>query len=93
MAVWALRAGCIGLIIGISGLLTNRAGGTPWVLLVGAVIWIVSSAVTLTGAIRARNQIGLVRPWFWKLRFWLISDSLRRRNREPRDLERLNASR
>jgi hypothetical protein len=50
LAVWALRVGCVGVAVGITGLVVLAFGFTPWVLATGVIIWLVAAAVTLTGS-------------------------------------------
>ncbi len=76
MAVWALRVGYLGLIVGIVGLIVLLSGSTPWILAVGALIWLAAAAVTLTGFFLARNQLREPRPGYWPMRFMLIRDSI-----------------
>ena len=69
MAVWALRAGYVGLAVGILGLILFLSGSTPWVLIAGAIIWLAAAAVTLTGFFWARHELPEPRPgWFWSMR-------------------------
>jgi hypothetical protein len=79
MAVWALRVGYLGLGVGIVGLIVLASGSTPWVLGVGAIIWLVAAAVTVTGVFRARNELPKPRPGLWPMRFMIIHDTLRAR--------------
>ena len=76
MAVWALRVGYLGLIVGIVGLIVMVSGSTPWILAVGALIWLAAAAVTLTGFFLARNQLPEPRPGYWSMRFMLIRDTI-----------------
>src|SRR5580658_5417301 len=57
MAVWALRVGYVGLAVAIAGLIVKALESTPWVLAVGAIIWLAAGAVTLTGFFRARREL------------------------------------
>jgi hypothetical protein len=77
MAVWALRVGYLGLIIGIVGLIVLASGSTPWVLGVGALVWLAAAAVTLTGVFSARRGLPEPRPGLWAIRFMLIHDTVR----------------
>jgi hypothetical protein len=82
MAVWALRVGSAGLAVVIVGVIVLSAGSTPWVLALGAVIWLAAAAVTLTGVVRARGQLPEPRPGWWSLRFMLIHDTVHARPAE-----------
>jgi hypothetical protein len=64
------------------GVIVLSAGSTPWVLGLGAVIWLAAAAVTLTGVVRARGELPEPRPGWWSLRFMLIHDTLHERPAE-----------
>ena len=76
MAVWALRVGYLALAIAIAGLILTLSGSTPWVLAVGAVIWLATAPVTLTGFFMARLELPEPRPGYWSMRFMLIHDTV-----------------
>ncbi len=80
MAVWALRVGYAGLAVGIAGVIVLSLGSTPWVLAVGAIIWLGAAAVTLTGFFWSRNELPEPRPGYWSMRFMLIQDTVRSRS-------------
>jgi hypothetical protein len=80
MAVWALRAGYVGLIVAIVGLIVMSSGSTPWVLAVGVLIWLAAAAVTLTGFLWCRHELPEPRPGYWSMRFMLIRDTVRARS-------------
>ena len=81
MAVWALRVGYVGLVVGVAGLIVMLPlGSTPWVLAVGVIIWLAAAVVTLTGFIRARHELPEPRPGYWPMRFMLIHDSVHARS-------------
>jgi hypothetical protein len=80
MAVWALRVGYLGLSVGIVGLIVLVSGSTPWVLAIGAIIWLAAAAVTLTGFFRARHELPDPRPGYWSMRFMLIYDTIHARS-------------
>jgi hypothetical protein len=84
MAVWALRAGYAGLAVGIVGVVALATGSTPWVLAVGVVIWLAAAAVTLTGVVRARQELPEPRPGWWSMRFILIHDTVHARSTAAR---------
>jgi hypothetical protein len=84
MAVWALRVGYVGLAVGIAGLIVLSLGSTPWVLAGGAIIWLASAAVTLTGFFWSRRELPEPRPGFWSMRFMLIHDTIRAQSRVQR---------
>lgn len=71
--------GYFGLVVGIAGLIVTLSGSTPWVLVAGLTIWIVSAAVTLTGFFWARHALSGPRPGLWSMRFMLIHDSVHAR--------------
>ena len=72
MAVWALRVGYVGLVIGIAGLIVVLLGFTPWILAVGVITWLAAATVTLTGVLWSRHELSEPRPGFWSMRFMLI---------------------
>ena len=76
MAVWALRVGYFGLAVIIGGLIVLLSGSTPWVLAVGALIWLAAAAVTLIGFFLARHELPEPRPGLWPMRFMLIHDTI-----------------
>ena len=76
MAVWALRVGFFGLAVAIVGVIVVLSGSTPWVLAVGAIIWLAAAAVTLTGFLFARRELSEPRPGYWSMRFMLIHDTV-----------------
>ena len=80
MAVWALRVGYLGLIVGIAGLVVMLSGSTPWVLAAGVIIWLAAAAVTLTGVFRARHDLPEPRPGLWPMRFMLLRDTVHARS-------------
>jgi hypothetical protein len=76
MAVWALRVGYLALAVALAGVIVLLSGSTPWVLAIGVIGWLAAAAVTLTGFVRARNELSEPRPGFWSMRFMLIHDSV-----------------
>jgi hypothetical protein len=87
MAVWALRVGYLGLSVGVVGLIVMVSGSTPWVLAIGAIIWLAAAVVTLTGFFLARQELPEPRPGYWSMRFMLIHDTVHARSldQERRD--------
>jgi hypothetical protein len=83
MTVWALRVGFVGLAVAVAGVVVLVRGGTPWVLAVGAVIWLAAAGVTLTGVFRARGELPEPRPGWWSMRFMLLHDTVRTRSSVP----------
>ena len=79
MAVWALRAGYVGLAVAIAGIIVMSSGSTPWLLAVGVIIWLASAAVTLTGFFRSRHELPEPRPGYWSMRFMLIHATIHAR--------------
>ena len=79
MAVWSLRVGYLGLIVGIAGLVVMLSGSTPWILAAGVIIWLAAAAVTLTGVFRARHDLPEPRPGLWPMRFMLLRDTVHTR--------------
>lgn len=77
--MWALRAGYVGLVIGLAGLLAMLSGSTPWVLFAGLIIWILAALATLAEFFWAREELPDPRPGFWSMRFMLIHDSVHAR--------------
>jgi hypothetical protein len=80
MAVWALRVGFFAVAIMLAGVIVLSSGGTPWVLAVGVIFWVVCAAVTLTGFLLARHDLPEPRPGLWSMRFMLIHDTVRARS-------------
>ena len=80
MAVWSLRVGYVGLVVAIAGLIALLAGSTPWVLAVGAIIWLAAAAVTLAGVFWSRHELAEPRPGYWPMRFMLIHDTVHARS-------------
>ena len=80
MAVWALRAGYVGLAVAIAGLIVMLSGSTPWILAVGVIIWLAAAAVTLVGFFWSRHALAEPRPGYWSMRFMLIHDSVHTRS-------------
>jgi hypothetical protein len=83
-AVWALRVGCVGLGVGIVGLVVMLLGSTPWVLAVGAIIWLAAAAVTLAEFFWSRQELPEPRPGYWSMRFMLIHDTVHGRSSAQR---------
>jgi hypothetical protein len=79
MAVWTLRAGYAGLVVGLAGLIMTLSGSTPWVLFAGVIIWLIAAVATLTGFFRARHELPDPRPGYWSMRFMLIHDTVHAR--------------
>ena len=80
MAVWALRGGYVGLAVAIAGLIVMFLGSTPWVLAVGAIVWLAAAAVTLAGVFWSRHELPEPRPGYWSMRFMLIHDTVHARS-------------
>ena len=77
MAVWALRCGYAALAVALVGVIVLVSGSTPWVLAVGAILWLACAAVTVTGVFWARHELPEPRPdWFWTMRWMLIRDTV-----------------
>ena len=76
LAVWALRAGYVGLAVAATGLVAMWFGSSPWVLAVGMVVWLAAAAVTLAGFLWSRHELPEPRPTFWSMRFMLIHDTV-----------------
>ena len=56
MAVWALRVGFVGLAVAMAGLNVMLLGSTPWVLAVGAIIWLAAGALIAAPPARGQGQ-------------------------------------
>ena len=80
MAVWALRVGYFALAVAVAGIIVVSLGSTPWVVAVGAIIWLASAAVTLAGFFWSRHALPEPRPGYWSMRFMLIQDTVRARS-------------
>ena len=78
MAVWALRAGYLGLGVAVAGLISLAFGSTSWVLAAGVIVWLATVPVTLTGFLWARHELPVPRPRLWPMRLMLIHDSVHR---------------
>jgi hypothetical protein len=76
MAVWALRVGYVGLAVAIAGLIVRSLGSRPWVLAIGAFIWLAAAAVTLAGVFWSRQELPEPRPGYWSMRFMLLHDTV-----------------
>ncbi len=76
VAGWALRVGYVGLAVAIAGLIVMLLGSTPWVLAVGAIVWLAAAAVTLAGFLWSRHELPEPRPGYWSMRFMLIHDTV-----------------
>ena len=79
MAVWALRVGYLALVVVVAGLIAMLSGSTPWVLAGGVIFWLAAAAVTVTGFLRARQELPEPRPGFWSIRLMLIHDTVHAR--------------
>jgi hypothetical protein len=79
-AVWALRAGYVGLAVAAVGLTVLLLGSTPWILGVGVVIWLIAAAVTATGFLWSRHDLAETPPGFWSMRIMLLHDSVHARS-------------
>jgi hypothetical protein len=84
MAVWALRVGYAGLAVAIAGLIVMSTVSTRWVLAVGVIIWLASSAVTLAGFFWSRHELPAPEPGYWSMRFMLIHDTVHARSSAQR---------
>lgn len=80
MAVWALRVGYVGLVIVIAGVIVLVSGSTPWVLAVGAIVWLAAAVVTLVEVFSARHELSEPRPGLWPMRWMLLHDTVRARS-------------
>ena len=80
MAVWALRVGYVGLAVAVAGLIVMSSGSTPWVLAVGALIWLAAAVVTLAGVFWSRHELPEPLPGYWSMRFMLIHDTIHARS-------------
>jgi len=76
IAVWALRAGYVGLAVAIAGLIVMLSGSTPWILAGGVISWLATVPVILTGFLWARHELPEPRPGLWSMRLMLIRDSI-----------------
>lgn len=84
MAVWALRVGYGGLALAIAGLIVRSLESTPWVLVVGVIIWLAAAAATLAGFFWSRHELPEPRPGYWSMRFMLIHDTVHPRSSAQR---------
>jgi hypothetical protein len=84
MAVWALRVGYGGLVVGIAGLVLLLLGSTPWLLAAGLFIWLAAAAVTMSGFFWARHELPEPRPGYWSMRLMIIHDTVHARSSAPR---------
>ncbi|MGD0392136.1 MAG: hypothetical protein ABSC41_05785 [Acidimicrobiales bacterium] len=76
MAVWALRVGYVGLAVAIAGIIVMSLGSTPWVLVIGVIMWLATAAVTLAGFFWSRHDLPEPRPGYWSMRLMLIHDTV-----------------
>ncbi len=84
MAVWALRAGYVGLAAALVGLIAVLLGTSPWLLAVGVIIWLAAAIVLAAGFVRSLHEFPEPRPGFWPMRFKLIHDSVHARQSTQR---------
>ena len=84
MAVWALRVGYLSLVVVAAGLIAMLSGSTPWVLAGGVIFWLAAAAVTVTGFLRAGQELPEPRPGFWSIRLMLIHDTVHIRSSAQR---------
>ena len=75
-ALWALRIGYLALAIVGVGVIALVTTSTPWLLAVGVIGWLGAAAVTVTGVLRARQELSDPRPGLWPMRFMLIRDTV-----------------
>jgi hypothetical protein len=71
--------GYLGLIVAIAGLVLRLSGSSGWLLAAGVIFWLVAAAVTLTGLLRARHELGDSRPGLWSMRMMLVYDTVHAR--------------
>ncbi len=76
MAVWALRVGYVALAVALAGLVVLALSGTPWVLLIGVLVWLACAAISVAGVFWSRHELSEPRPGLWPLRFMLIHDTV-----------------
>jgi len=76
MAVWALRVGVLAIATIVVGIVVQVFGGTPWVLAVGVVSWLVCAVVIATGFLLTLHDLPETRPGFWSMRWMIIHDAL-----------------
>jgi hypothetical protein len=84
MAVWALRAGYVGLAVALAGIIVLSSGSTPWVLAAGVLTWLAAAVVTLTGYLWSRHELAEPRPGYWSMRHMLIRDTVHAHAAAPR---------
>jgi hypothetical protein len=84
MAVWALRVGYLALVVIVAGLIAMLSGSTPWVLAGGVILWLAAAAVTVTGFLRARQELPEPRPGFLSIRLMLVHDTIHARSSAQR---------
>lgn len=82
-AVWALRVGFVGLALVIVGVIVNRSSSTTGfgILVAGLLVYVASSAVTLSRVLAALRSLPEPRPTFMTIRLDLVRDVFRRRPR------------
>lgn len=74
--MWALRAGYVGLVVAVVGLVVMSLGSTSWFLAVGVFTWLGAVTVTATGFLWTRHDLREPRPRYWSMRLLLIHDSV-----------------
>jgi hypothetical protein len=72
--------GYLALVVIVAGLIAMLSGSTPWVLAGGVIFWLAAAAVTVTGFLRARQELPEPRPGFWSIRLMLIHDTVHARS-------------
>lgn len=77
-AVLALRCGYGALVVVVVGLVMNAVTGTPVVLAVGLVLWILAAITTAVCFQRARTSLPAPQPGAIEVRGMLLRDSVGR---------------
>lgn len=77
-AVTSMRVGFVALAVVVAGVIVLASTGTPVVLVIGVVGWVIAGAITVTGMVRAHADLPEPRPGLWPLRFMLLRDVFRR---------------
>jgi hypothetical protein len=83
IAVWALRIGFCAVATMVAGIIVLSSGGTPWVLAVGVMVWVVCAAVTLVEVFRTRHALPEPRPGLWPMRWMIVHDAVGLKDRTP----------
>ena len=76
-AIWICRIGGLASIVTVLWALLPPAHAEGPLFLVGASMWLFTGVLTVLTIQRARQEIGIDRPWFWRIRWRFLRDLFR----------------